>query len=83
LSRDVIAQNNSIGMGTVSKIIQQSRNKIVDVDIMREMALNMKKDQMDLNYFISSYRSKKSFKQIKFKWRKNWVFVRKNKYSLF
>jgi|tagenome__1003787_1003787.scaffolds.fasta_scaffold20980149_2 hypothetical protein len=54
-------------MGTVSKIIQQSRNKIVDVDIMREMALNMKKDQMDLNYFISSYRSKKSFKQIKFK----------------
>jgi len=67
LSRDVIAQNNSIGMGTVSKIIQQSRNKIVDVDIMREMALNMKKDQMDLNYFISSYRSKKSFKQIKFK----------------
>jgi hypothetical protein len=59
LSRDKIGQNNGIGAGTVTSIIQQAKTNITDIDLMRELALEIKKENLDLNYFASAIRSKK------------------------
>ncbi len=59
ISRDKIAQNNSIGDGTVTSIIDQSKTNIADIDLMRLLALKMKKENIDLNYFASAFRLKK------------------------
>jgi len=51
-TRNKIAENNGIGAGTVTDIHQQARNKdIPDIDLMRELALMLKKDKV-LNLFI-------------------------------
>ena len=59
ISRDKIAINNNIGAGTVTSIIQQAKNNILDIDLMRVLALKIKKEDLDLNYFVSSVRLKK------------------------
>jgi hypothetical protein len=61
ISRDKIALNNGIGAGTVTIIIQQAKNNFphYDMDLMREVALKIKKENLDLNYFASSIRLKK------------------------
>jgi hypothetical protein len=59
LSRDKIGQNNGIGVGTVTSIIQQANKDIVDIDLIRELAIKIKKENLDLNYFASAIRSKK------------------------
>ncbi len=59
ISRDKIAQNNGIGNGTVTSIIEQSKTNIADIDLMRVFALKMKKENIDLNYFASAFRLKK------------------------
>jgi hypothetical protein len=64
LSRDKIGQNNGIGAGTVTSIIQQAKTNITDIDLMRELALEIKKEDLDLNYFASAIRSKKVFDRL-------------------
>lgn len=59
ISRDKIAQNNDIGNGTVTSIIQQSKTNTADIDIMRALAIKIKKGNLDLNYFTSAVRLKK------------------------
>jgi hypothetical protein len=59
ISRDKIALNNNIGAGTVTSIIQQSKLSVPDMDLMRLLALKIKKENLDLNYFASSVRLKK------------------------
>ncbi|MER5176358.1 MAG: hypothetical protein ABJB76_03995 [Candidatus Nitrosocosmicus sp.] len=59
ISRDKIAVENNIGAGTVTSIIQQVKCNISDIDLMRELALKIKKENIDMNYFASSVRLKK------------------------
>jgi len=61
ISRDQIAANNEIGAGTVTSIIQQTKNNhpYYDIDLIRELALKLKKENLDLNYFASAVRLKK------------------------
>jgi hypothetical protein len=61
ISRDkiAIALDNDIGAGTVTGIIQQSKTNNPDLDLMRELALKLKKENLDLNYFTSAVRLKK------------------------
>ena len=59
ISRDKIGQNNGIGAGTVTSIIQQAKTNIADIDLMRALALNIKKEKLDINYFSSAVRLKK------------------------
>ncbi len=59
ISRDKIAVENNIGAGTVTSIIQQVKCNISDIDLMRELALKIKKENLDINYFASSVRLKK------------------------
>jgi hypothetical protein len=58
-SRDMIASKNKIGAGTVSKIITETRSKILDLDLMRELALQMKNKGFDLNSLVSTFRLQK------------------------
>jgi hypothetical protein len=60
-SRDKIASNNEIGAGTVTNIIQETKSNYpyYDLDLMRELALKLKKENLDLNYFASAVRLKK------------------------
>jgi hypothetical protein len=59
LSRDKIGQNNGIGTGTVTSIIQQTKTNITDIDLMRALALEIKKEKLEINYFASAVRLKK------------------------
>ena len=61
ISRDQIASNNEIGAGTVTSIIQQTKNNhpYYDIDLIRELALKLKKENLDLNYFVAAVRLKK------------------------
>ncbi len=58
ISRDEIAQSNGIGKGTVTSIIQQAKANIYDIDLLRGLAVKIKKEDIDLNYFSSSVRVK-------------------------
>jgi transcriptional regulator with XRE-family HTH domain len=59
-SRDQIAKDNDIGAGTVSAIIKDIRqNDIPDIDLLREVALLLKKEDLDLFLLASSIRIKK------------------------
>jgi len=59
LSRDKIGQNNGIGAGTVTSIIQQAMANFADMDLMRALALKIKKEKLEINYFASAVRLKK------------------------
>ena len=61
ISRYRIAESNSIGAGTVTDIVQQARNNniIPDIDLMRDLALKLKKEGLDVSHFASSVRLKK------------------------
>jgi hypothetical protein len=66
-TRNKIAENNGIGAGTVMGIHQQARNNdIPDIDLMRELALMLKKKGLDVNHFSSSVRLKKVLDRIGF-----------------
>ena len=65
LPRNKIAENNGIGAGTVTDIHQQARNNdIPDIDLMRALALMLKKENLDLNFFASSVRLKRVLDRI-------------------
>lgn len=56
ISRDKIAEDNNIGEGSVTGITQQAKNNTPDLDLLREIALSMRKENMDLSNFASSFR---------------------------
>ena len=58
-SRDQIAKNNDIGAGTVSAIIKDAKQKdIPDIDLLREVALLLKNEDLDLSVLADSIRLK-------------------------
>src|SRR5918996_1690824 len=59
-SRDQIAEDNDIGTGTVSAIIKDTKQKdIPDIDLLREVALVLKNEDLDLVVLADSIRLKK------------------------
>ena len=59
-SRDQIAEDNDIGTGTVSAIIKDTKQKdIPDIDLLREVALVLKNEDLDLVVLAGSIRLKK------------------------
>jgi transcriptional regulator with XRE-family HTH domain len=65
ISRNKIANSNGIGAGTVTNIHQQVRNNDVpDTDLLRELAIKLKKENLDLSYFASAVRLKKVLDRI-------------------
>jgi hypothetical protein len=58
MSRDEIAKDNDIGAGTVTAIIKDAKQEIPDIDLLREVALVLKKYDLDLSVFASSIRIK-------------------------
>jgi hypothetical protein len=59
ISRDTIASDNGIGGGTVSRIIQEAKMDIPDINLLREVAVKLKEENLDVNHFASSVRLKK------------------------
>ena len=64
MSRDQIAKDNDIGTGTVSAIIKDAKQEIPDIDLLREVALVLKKEDLDLSLFASSIRLQKRLEQM-------------------
>src|SRR5215213_11750385 len=58
VSRDQIAKDNDIGAGTVSTIIKDAKEEIPDIDLLRQGALVLKKNDLDLSVFAASIRIK-------------------------
>ena len=75
ISRDTISLHNGIASGTVSSIIQQAKANIADIDLMRELAKKIKKENLDINYFASSVRLKKSLGVLKLSEEKIEIFL--------
>src|ERR687889_1015857 len=59
ISRDQIAKDNGIGTGTVSAIIKDAKKDIPDIDLLREVALVLKNEDLDLVVLADSIRLKK------------------------
>jgi hypothetical protein len=64
ISRDKIALDNNIGEGSVTGITHQAKNSIPDLDLLREIALEIKKENIDLNHFASSFRLNKKLNRL-------------------
>jgi transcriptional regulator with XRE-family HTH domain len=58
MSRDQIAKNNDIGAGTVNAIIKDAKQEIPDIDLLRAVALILKKYDLNLSVFVPSVRIK-------------------------
>jgi chromosome segregation ATPase len=56
ISHDKIAENNDIGRGTVSNIIEQFKTTIPDIDLIRETVLQIKKENIAIFSFAASIR---------------------------
>jgi predicted transcriptional regulator len=56
ISRDKIAENNDIGRGTVSNIIEQFKTNVPDIDLMRQTVLQIKKENIAIFSFAASIR---------------------------
>ena len=63
IPRDKIAENNDIGRGTVTNIIQQFKINIPDIDLMRHTALQIKKEDLEIFSFAASTRLRKLLEQ--------------------
>ncbi len=65
VSRDSIAINNQISFGSVSSIILKIKtSEILDIDLLREVALALKRKNLDLIEFASSMRLNKMLKSL-------------------
>ena len=65
IPRSKIARDNGIGAGTVTAIHQQARDKdIPDIDLLREIALRIRKKDIDVSDFASAVRLKKVLDRI-------------------
>ena len=58
MSRDQIAKDNDVGAGTVTAIIKDAKQEIPDIDLLRQVALVLKKNDLDLSTFAASIRIK-------------------------
>ena len=58
MSRDQIAKDNDIGAGTVTAIIKDAKQEISDIDLLRAVALVLKKYDLNLSVFAPSIRIK-------------------------
>ena len=56
IPRDKIAENNDIGRGTVTNIIKQFKTNVPDIDLMRQTALQIKKEDLGIFSFAASIR---------------------------
>jgi len=56
IPRDKIAENNDIGRGTVTNIIEQFKRTVPDIDLMRETSLQIKKEDIGIFSFAASLR---------------------------
>jgi transcriptional regulator with XRE-family HTH domain len=64
-SRDQIAKDNDIGAGTVSSIIKNIKQKDnPDIDLLRGVAILLKKEELDLDVFACSIRIKKKMDEM-------------------
>jgi hypothetical protein len=63
ISRDKIAGLNDIGSGTVSDIIHHAKSSDCDIDLMRQAALDMRKEALSISDLASSIRLNKILKQ--------------------
>ncbi|MEJ7640632.1 MAG: hypothetical protein WKF36_00390 [Candidatus Nitrosocosmicus sp.] len=66
ISRDKIALDNNIGEGSVTGITQQAKNNTPDMDLLREIALGIKKENIDLNHFAPAVRLNKKLNGLGF-----------------
>ncbi|MBA2268624.1 MAG: hypothetical protein H0W19_09855 [Nitrosopumilus sp.] len=65
VSRDNIAFDNQISFGSVSSIILKVKtSEILDIDLLREVALALKKGNSDLTEFASSMRLRKMLENL-------------------
>lgn len=59
IPRNTIAENCEIGYASVTNIISQARGgEIMDIDLLREVALTLKKENISLTYFAHVIRLK-------------------------
>jgi regulator of replication initiation timing len=56
LTREEIANKNQIGAGTVSSIVNECRQAQPDIDLLREVAVNLRRNGWSLGDFASSMR---------------------------
>lgn len=56
ISRDDIATQNGIATGTVSKIVRQNSSNIIDIDMLRALSKQLKKDGIPTNHYASGVR---------------------------
>ena len=64
IPRDKIAKNNDIGRGTVTNIIQQYKTNVPDIDLMRQTALQIKKEGLEIFSFAASIRLRRLLEQL-------------------
>jgi len=64
ISRDKIAENNDIGRGTVTNIIQQFKTNVPDIDLMRHTVLQIKKEDLEIFSFAASIRLRRLLEQL-------------------
>ena len=62
--RDEIAVSNGISVGIISAIVNEARSQIRDLDLMRELALNLRKAGFDLNSFAFVVRLQNKLNQV-------------------
>ena len=62
--RDEIGANNGISAGMISTIINEARSQIRDIDLIRVVALNLKKTGLDLNTFASAVRLQRELNRL-------------------
>jgi chromosome segregation ATPase len=58
MSRDEIAKYNDMGAGTVTAIIKYAKQEIPNIDLLRAVALVLKKHDLNLSVFAHSIRMK-------------------------
>ena len=63
VSRDVIAKDNKIATGTVSTIIHGFRDDGFDLDLLREVALLLKREGLEITLLPSSVRLRKRLEE--------------------
>ena len=63
VSRDVIAKDNKIATGTVSTIIRGFRDDGFDLDLLREVALLLKREGLEITLLPSSVRLRKRLEE--------------------
>jgi hypothetical protein len=56
LTRDETAKKLGISEGNVSLIVQQAKENVPDIDLLRELAVRLKKQGFKLDLFASAYR---------------------------